>query len=181
MNCRRIIRCCLTTVVGVAVLQPPTFAQSTTSECQAPLYQTFYYQEKIPALTASDIMGGLEGNDGLAEQVSSEAELLAGAPPFKLSITRNLQQFWRMRVQSTDVPFLKAKYKVVNTNPTGNPFNKVDVTQLGNIDSVASCSDGSAIVQGGVTFVFGNISGMTSGTHTGQLQMCVVTEKSSCP
>lgn len=184
MNCRQFIRCSLTVVVAVIALQPPTFAQTTSSECQATPYQVTYFQKQIPALTALDIIGAPAGTDGVAHQVTTKEELLATQPPFKLNATRDLKSFWRMRVKTTDIPFLKAKFTVTKgnpSNPKGSPFNKVNAQQSGNIVQVAACADDTVLVEGGVSLVFSNLSELPVGLHMGWVEMCVVTEKEGCP
>jgi hypothetical protein len=174
MNCRQIIRCCLTTVAIISSTpQPQAFAISASPECQATLYQPSFTQGQSSTLTltASDIIGATQGADGIAEQVDTEQDLLAGQPPFKSSIVSQPLR-WQMRVKSEYLNNSPTTYPVMSDSTQGNPLKTADATRSENITTITDCSDGTVVVQSAVSLKFQNLSTFSVKTHQGRIDLC---------
>ncbi len=183
MNCRQILTCYLTMVVGLLFTpQSKAFAQQNPSGCQAELYQISLIEGKIPDITPSEVID----DSNFVEQVGSgpQERLLAAKLPIKSSITHDLQRFWQMRVNNTDLPSLlnnNAKYKVISDNKSGNPFNKADAKPIGNIEQTIICADNTVVVEGGLRIVFSQLSQLASGMSSAQIEVCVPANNNQCP
>ncbi len=186
MNCRQIIRCYLSLLIGFLYLpQPKVLAQSTLPGCEAPLYifSIIPGKEKIPPLTAVEI---IDDSDRVT-QVTTQAELLAAKVPYKATATRDIQTYWQMRITKSDFDSLSgkaAKYKLINPdNKPGNPFkNNIAVKPLNSIEKLTECSDNKTVViGGGVTLEFRELSQFVPGNFAAQIQVCVPTNNNLCP
>jgi hypothetical protein len=182
MNCRQIFTCSFTIVFAVLFTpESKAFGQKNPSECQAALYQISLIEGKIPDITPSEIID----DSDFVEQVGSgpQEQLLAAKVPIKSSLTHDLQRFWQMRVNNTDLPSLSnnnAKYKVISDNKSGNPFNKVDAQPI-NIQQITTCPDNTVVVEGGLRLVFSQLSQLASGMSNAQIEVCVPANNKQCP
>lgn len=191
MNCRQIIKFYITMVLALLLApQPRAFAQ--IPGCNAELDKIFPIQGTITnleTLKASEFIGA-QNVQQVGNQVDNQQNLLTiPVPSFQENITRQIEAFWRMRVKNSDLLSLGSKnatYKVTNESDKvdGSPFNKVNISPLGNIRQVLPCSEETTIIEGGITLVFTDLSNIRvtkdKKRFQGKIQVCVPI-KTSCP
>lgn len=184
MNCRHIIRCYLSVLVGFLFLpQPKVLAQTTLPGCEAPLDMPSIIpgKEKIQ-LTAAEI---IDDSDGIA-QVTTQAELLAAKAPYKLIATRSIE--WRMRITKSDFDSVNgktAKYKLINPdNKLGNPFNNyITVKSSKVIERLETCSKNNTetfVIIGELTLEFRELSQFMPGRFATKVEVCLPRTSDIC-
>jgi hypothetical protein len=184
MNCRHIIRCYFSVLVGFLFLpQPKVLSETTLPGCETPLDMPSIIlgKEKIQ-LTAREI---IDDSDGIA-QVTTQAELLAAKTPYKPIATRDIE--WRMRITKSDfdsVDGKTAKYKLINSdNKLGNPFkNYVTVKSSKVIQRFETCSKDNTetfVITGEFTLEFRELSQFVPGRFATKVEVCLPRSSDIC-
>lgn len=163
--------------------QPTVLAQSNSPGCQAKLYSLSVIEAKLPSLEASDLIdNNVEQVGSYVEQFTSQ-DALAGKPPYKMSATRNVERYWQMRVNSSDIVSLsadKVRYRVINNNTSGNPFSKANIKYYGDIKQYSSCVDGTVVIEGGFSIEFMDLPQLLPGNFRAQIEVCVPINGTQC-
>lgn len=170
---------------------PKVFAQQSSSPltvCDLELNQVKLIDESKPrklTVFKSDIINDSDffvqvGSLNESTQASGQQRLLSGKPPIKDYFAGSLEGIWQMRVNQTDLQFVKAKYTVaVTDSKVDNPFHKVDTQPL-NIVQARVCSDNTVVVQSGVIVRFSDLIKFNEGEFKAEINVCVATKDRSC-
>ncbi|MEO1427981.1 MAG: hypothetical protein AAFS12_13775 [Cyanobacteria bacterium J06632_19] len=159
--------------------QSKTFAQSSITGCQAELYQLSTTAE-TQTLTASDLIGSE------VEQINIDSRLdnLPNNSPYKSSATKNIAQYWQMRVNNSDLSINAGdvKYRLIASNATNNPFKEgtVEIRALDSIEEIEECSDDTTVITGGISLVFTELENLIPGTFPGNINVCVPVNGNIC-
>ncbi|MEA5593961.1 hypothetical protein [Rivularia sp. UHCC 0363] len=181
MDCRTFVKYYLCVFVTLSFTpQPKVFAQSNSIGCQAELYQPSTIQlTDTPKLTATDIIG-LNN----VEQIGYQEQPLPTTSPYKSSATKNIANYWQMKVKKSDLPISleDIKYRLIPSSEPNNPFkqNKFEPKPFGVIEREA-CPNETIIVSGGITLEFKELSSFVPGKFRGDIQVCVqIKDKPQC-
>ena len=181
MNRRNTVKYFFSLLITLSLIpQSKTFAQSSLTGCQADLYQLSTTAE-TQTLTASDLI------DSEVEQINinSRLENLPNNSPYKSSATKNIAQYWQMRVKNSDLSINASdvKYRLISSNATNNPFKEstVEIKALGTIEQIENCSDETTVIAGGISLVFNELANLVSGTFPGEINVCVPVNGNQCP
>ncbi|KYC38343.1 hypothetical protein WA1_39125 [Scytonema hofmannii PCC 7110] len=169
MNRQRNVKQCLAVIVGLLTFpQLSALAQTTQPQEPQQLYELTVSPDKIiPSLQEMEILMNKQ------VYVMDGQDLLAPPLPYNASITRNLPQFWRMKVKQEDLP-VEGKYEITGNNGTLNPFNNVKINPLDVVTLSKDPSNNTAIVQGGFSLEFTNFSNYgNQSQYSGKLTICV--------
>lgn len=183
MNCRNLVKCYFSIVVAISLIpQPKVFAQSNSIGCEAKLYQPFVIQSTDTAkLTAMDIIDGAE-----VEQIgNNQQQRLSTNSPYKSSTTKDVANYWQMRVINSDLPINANDVKYTlrpSTFDQNSPFqrNKFEPKPFGTIDVIENCPDETTVISGGVTLEFRELSSLVPGKFRGEIEICVPVNGKQC-
>jgi hypothetical protein len=174
MICQRNFSRCLAIVVALMALpQPQVLAQSVPPDPEQ-LYQVSFPRE---GLTISEFKSQeLFTEIDLSDTVNNSGDLRGKPLPLSPAISRDLREFWKMRVRAEDVQFLLPEYKLSADNGKANPFNNVikfDNLQITEVSRDPNTN--TVVVQGGVRLQFQDISNFfgKADTFSGRLSVCV--------
>ncbi|MGD1871812.1 MAG: hypothetical protein ACFB02_02045 [Mastigocoleus sp.] len=157
----------------LALPQLPTYAQTAPPPDPPGIYQLSFAQQLD--ISPLDIFASDK------DMISPGEDLLTGPVPFNQFLSRELPQLWKMRVRNEDVEHLEAQYTVNPTNPQGSPFNNVVLEPLPIITVSSDPDTKTVVVQGGVRFIFDNLSNTgNESDYRGQLSVCVKRKDSGC-
>lgn len=183
MNCRNLVKCYFSIVVAISLIpQPKVFAQSNSIGCEAKLYQPFVIQSTDTAkLTAMDIIDGAE-----VEQIgNNQQQRLSTNSPYKSSTTKDVANYWQMRVINSDLPINANDVKYTlrpSTFDQNSPFqrNKFEPKPFGAIETIENCLDDTTVISGGVTLEFRELSSLVPGKFRGEIEICVPVNGKQC-
>lgn len=162
--------------------QPKVFAQSNSTGCEAEPYQLSIIQlTDTPTLTATDIINDTD----FVEQIGNNQEQsLPTISPYRSNVTKDVSQYWQMRVNNSDLPINASdvKYRLKSSNEANNPFqeNKVELRALGSIEQIENCSDETTVIAGGISLQFNELSQLTPGTFKSEIEVCVPVNGVQC-
>ena len=161
--------------------QSKVFAQSNLIGCQAEPYELSNIQlAETPRITASDI---INDND-FVEQIGNQEQTLPTTSPYKSTTTKDVPQFWQMRVNNSDLPINPSdvKYSLISNNEANNPFkeNKVEPRIFGSIEQIEACSDDTTVIAGGISLQFSELSELAPGTFRGEIRVCLPVNGVQC-
>jgi|GEM_PF-6079087 hypothetical protein len=159
-------------VMVIFLPQPQASAQSIPPECPTGLYQITFPQLQDRTLASVKTSELLVSQIGTAP-FENTGKLLE--PPQTIAVvTRDLSQFWRMRVRKEDVRNLEVEYLLKSTDGSFNVFKNAKAKTLG--IKPTSCPEyaNTAVVEGGIQFEFRDIFNTGSvGMNKGELTVCV--------
>lgn len=161
--------------------QPKVFASNSIG-CEAELYQLSTLQlTDTPTLTATDI---INDTDFVEQIANNQQESLPTTSPYKSSATKDVPQYWQMRVNNSDVSINAndVKYRLISSNETNNPFqeNKVELRVLGSIEQIENCSDETTVIAGGISLQFNELSELTPGIFQSEIEVCIPVNGVQC-
>ncbi len=189
MNCRNIVKCYLSIFIALSLTpQPKVLAQSSSNGCQARLHTLSQVESaetlELKAIDIMDASGAVSGNSIVDQQAGNPEQPLPAISPYKSSVTKNIQKYWKMRVNSSDLPinFNDVKYRVRSTFQPDNPFQATRFTPkpFGDIEQIETCADQTIVISGGVSLEFRELSTLVPGRFTGQIDVCVPINGNQC-
>ncbi|MGI2902371.1 hypothetical protein [Tolypothrix sp. VBCCA 56010] len=174
MNRQRNFQRCLAMVVAlVALPQPQAFAQSTPPPDPTNTCQLSVLPQRLPIekLKSEELLTRATGT------ATNLNELLA--PPdlssYNSSITRQLEQLWRLRVPTDKVSSVTSNYHFDGSSANSNPFNANNVVlEPLSIQRISTDQNtNTTVVQGGVRLQFRSLSRIRPGSYSGGLIVSV--------
>ncbi|MBE9215732.1 hypothetical protein IQ247_24215 [Plectonema cf. radiosum LEGE 06105] len=157
------------------------FAQSNSIGCEAKLDQPFVIKSTDTAkLTAMDIIGAE------VEQIgNNQQQTLSTSSPYKSSTTKDVANYWQIRVKNSDLPINANDVKYTlrpNTFDQNSPFkrNKFEPKPFGTIETIENCPDQTTVISGGVTLEFRELSSLVPGKFRGEIEICVPINRNQC-
>jgi len=188
MNCQN-LKYYLSIFIALSLTpQPKVLAQSNATGCQANLYSLSSVESpntlELKAIDIMDANGFVSGNSIVEQQAGNPEQPLPAVSPYKSSVTKDIGQYWQMRVKSSDIPINAndVKYQLRSNFEVDNPFKgtKFTVKPLGNIEQIENCSDETVVISGGISVEFRELSTLVPGRFTGQIDVCVPVNGTQC-